>query len=228
MLSAYASLTGVRSAARPAQRLRLTAPVQFGRRHVVPIVAGFLSAHPGLRLELLLQDRTLDIVDEGIDVAIRIGPTEAAGLERVQVGTLRRILVAAPAYLTARGVPRKPQDLANHDVILGLRGGYPEFWQLRGAGRTLASRLNCRFAVDDVETLIATVLDGRGIARVLSYQVHDEMHSDRLRCILADFEPPPVPVTILTRPAGPGATNAAKREFVRRAAQALRSNPVLL
>jgi len=81
--------------------MRLTAPVQFGRRHVVPIVARFLSAHPGLRLELLLQDRTLDIVDEGIDVAIRIGPTEAAGLERVQVGTLRRILVAAPAYLTA-------------------------------------------------------------------------------------------------------------------------------
>src|SRR5512143_543519 len=99
--------------------LRITAPVQFGRRHIAPIVARFLDAHDGVEVELLLNDRNIDLIDEGVDVALRIGGLEDSTLTARRVGHVKRLWVASPAYLKRRGVPHAPGDLVHHEAILG-------------------------------------------------------------------------------------------------------------
>ncbi len=199
LLDTYAAATG--KALRPSgiHRLRITAPVQFGRRHVAPIVSALLDEHPELQCELMLQDRTMDMVDERVDLAVRIGPVSQADAVRTQVGFLGRVIVGAPSYLKSRGVPRSPADLVDHEVILSVRGGYPVTWQFSNSGKRGAPRLRYRLAVDDVETLVAVVRDGHGLGRLLSYQVFDELKAGTLKRVLKAYEQPPVPVHILAR-----------------------------
>jgi DNA-binding transcriptional LysR family regulator len=101
----------------PRGPVRVTAPVVFGQRHVTPLVTGFLTAHPGVRMELHLSDRNVDLVEEGLDVAVRIGVLPDSGLVVRRVGEVRRMLVASPGYLAAHGTPAGPADLAGHDVM---------------------------------------------------------------------------------------------------------------
>ncbi|CAN5914130.1 N/A [soil metagenome] len=145
--------------------LTITAPVQFGRRHVAPIVARFLDSHEDVEVELLLADRNIDLIDEGIDVALRIGALADSTLSAQPVGQVRRLWVASPAYLERRGVPRTPGDLVRHEALLGTRRSNSDW--VFGAGRVaprLAPRLIGRLRVDDVETRLRAARDGRGIA----------------------------------------------------------------
>jgi DNA-binding transcriptional LysR family regulator len=114
--------------------LRITAPVQFGRRHVAPIVSAFLNEYADVGVELSLNDRNLDLIEEGLDLAVRIGPLADSSLVARQVGSVRRVVVASPAYLARRGEPRTPSDLATHDPMCGCRRGS---W-------SMMSRLSCR------------------------------------------------------------------------------------
>ena len=137
--------------------LRITAPVQFGRRHIAPIVARFLDAHDGVEVELLLGDRNIDLIDEGIDVALRIGPLADSTLSARPVGHVRRLWVASPAYLKRRGTPRTPSDLASHEAILGTLRGNTE-WQFAGAcfgGR--------RFHTEHLPQLVPQARPGAGV-----------------------------------------------------------------
>jgi DNA-binding transcriptional LysR family regulator len=178
--------------------LRITAPVQFGRRHIAPIVARFLDAHDGVEVELLLGDRNLDLIEEGIDVALRIGPLADSTLSARPVGHVRRLWVASPAYLKRRGTPRTPSDLAGHEALLGTVRGNTE-WSFAGARRGAAPRLNGRLRVDDVETRLRAAREGRGIAQLLSYQVADELASSKLVRLLQAWERPPLPVHLVTK-----------------------------
>jgi DNA-binding transcriptional LysR family regulator len=178
--------------------LRITAPVQFGRRHVAPIVSTFLNDYPDVRIELTLNDRNLDLIEEGLDVAVRIGGLPDSTLIARQVGSVRRVVVASPRYLAARGVPRVPSDLAKHDTIFGMARSSAREWRFGKKGRGAVVRLSPRLLVDDVEAQVQAAKAARGVARVLSYQVREELAAGRLVRLLEDFEPEPLPVQLVT------------------------------
>ncbi len=221
VLAGYeAALSGI-AESRVRGLVRVTAPVLFGRRHVAPVVASFLDAHPETQVELTLADRNVDLVEEGLDVALRIGTLAQSRLVVRRVGQVRRILVASPAYLARRGEPRRPADLAAHETIHGQIRPGPSEWHF-GRNRV---RLAPRLIVNEVEAALTAARAGRGIARVLSYQAAEEIADGRLIRVLARFEPPPVPVHLVT----PGADHRPARisAFLDHAAAALRALPVL-
>ena len=178
--------------------LRITAPVQFGRRHVAPIVSALLNDYPDLRIELSLNDRNLDLIEEGIDVAVRIGNLPDSNLIARQVGSVRRVAVASPRYIAARGTPRVPADLAKHDTIFGMARSSAREWRFGRKRRGAVVRLSPRLLVDDVEAQVQAAKAGRGVARMLSYQVAEELAAGTLVCLLREFEPEPLPVQLVT------------------------------
>jgi DNA-binding transcriptional LysR family regulator len=178
--------------------LRITAPVQFGRRHVAPIVSAFLNEYPDVRVELSLNDHNLDLIEQGLDVAVRIGPLEDSSLVARQVGSVNRVVVASPEYLARRGTPRTPRDLVTHDTIFGMARSPAREWRFGPSPRSATVRLSPRLLVDDVETQLQAARAGRGITRVLSYQVRDELASGVLVRLLVNFEPEPLPVHLVT------------------------------
>jgi DNA-binding transcriptional LysR family regulator len=178
--------------------LRITAPVQFGRRHVAPIVSAFLNEYPDVRVELSLNDRNLDLIEDGLDLAVRIGPLADSSLVARQVGSVRRVVVASPAYLARRGVPRTPADLATHDTIFGMASSPAREWRFGPPRRGSVVRLSPRLLVDDIEAQLQAAQAGRGIARLLSYQVSAELAAGSLVRLLQEFEPEPLPVQLVT------------------------------
>lgn len=205
--------------------LRVTAPLVFGRRHVAPIVASFLDAHPGVRVELVLGDRNLDLIGDALDVALRIGPLADSSLVARRVGEVRRVVIASPAYLAAHAAPRAPGDLARHDVVFTATRPGPIEWRFAAAGRPSVVQLVPRLVVNDVEATLLAVRAGRGIGRALSYQVADDLASGALVRLLPELEPPAVPVQLVV----PSARHlAAKtRSFIDHAARALAALPVI-
>jgi DNA-binding transcriptional LysR family regulator len=178
--------------------LRITAPVQFGRRHIAPIATRFLDSHDGVEIELMLNDRNVDLIDEGIDVALRIGALADSSLTVRAVGHVTRQWVASPTYLAAHGTPRTPADLAKHEALLGTSRGAME-WSFAGTRSGASLHLAGRFRVDDVETRLRAARHGRGVAQFLSYQVADDLASGRLVRLLRGFERPPLPVQLVTK-----------------------------
>jgi DNA-binding transcriptional LysR family regulator len=170
--------------------------VQFGRRHVAPLVTAFLKKFPDTQVELVLHDRHLDLIEEALDVAIRIGPLSDSSLLVRRVGEVRRVLVASPGYLARRGTPAKPADLASHDTIFGTGSSGSLEWRFGPRGRPVV-RLSPRLLVNEVEAQLAAARGGQGIARVLSYQVFDDFEAGRLVRLLRSFEPSPLPVQLV-------------------------------
>jgi DNA-binding transcriptional LysR family regulator len=177
--------------------LRVSAPVLFGRWHIAPLVWSFLNAHPGVRAELVLTNRNLSLVEEGLDVAVRIGPLTEQGLIARKVGQVRPVIAASPAYVARRGRPRTPKDLAKHDIVLVSQPVPYNEWRFRASGRQQVVRLTPRLMVTDVEAALAAVKAGRGIARNLSYQVADDFASGALVRLLREFEPSVRPVHLV-------------------------------
>ncbi len=178
--------------------LRVTAPVQFGRRHVAPLLTAFLREFPDSQVELVLHDRYLDLIEEALDVAIRIGALSDSSLLVRRVGEVRRLVVASPDYLARRGTPAKPAELATHDTIFSTSTWGPLEWRFGSRGRTTIVRLAPRLLVNDVETRLAATRAGHGVARVLSYQVSEDLRTGKLVRLLRAFEPPPLPVQLVT------------------------------
>ena len=204
--------------------LRIAAPVQFGRRHVAPLAARFLDRNAAIEIELLLGDRNVDLIDEGIDVAVRIGALADSSLTARPVGHVRRQWVASPAYLARHGVPKNPSDLASHQALLGTSRGALD-WSFAGRRRGAPLHLEGRFRTDDIETRLRAVRDGRGIAQFLSYQVADDLAAGRLVRLLRTFEAAPLPVQLLTK----GRAHRAPKvdAFLDFAAKRLSALPVL-
>lgn len=180
-------------------QLRITAPTQFGRRHVMPLVTTFLAANPDLAVDLLLHDRNLDLIEEEIDLAIRIGPLQDSTLLARRVGEVRRLLVASPDYLTRRGMPEKPRDLVAHDTILGSIRSEPPEWRFGPRTRSNVIRLRPRLLISDAEARLVAAKAGYGIIRVLSYQVVAELRAGSLVRLLPGFEPAALPVNVVAR-----------------------------
>lgn len=175
--------------------LRVSAPLVFGRRHVAPVLEAFLDDHPQVTGELVLNDRNLDLVDEGLHAALRIGALADSSLLARKVGEVRRVLVAAPAYLARRGTPTRPADLADHEIVFPSTQPGPTEWRFAGGE---AVRLRPRLMVNAIEPVIAAAAAGRGVTRVFSYQVAEELADGRLVRLLPDREPPAIPVQLVT------------------------------
>ncbi|TAJ72284.1 MAG: LysR family transcriptional regulator [Phenylobacterium sp.] len=178
--------------------LRISAPLVFGRRHVAPVLAAFLDAHPQVTVELALNDRNLDLVDAGIDVALRIGALADSSLLARRVGEVRRVVAASPAYLASRGTPERPGDLAGHEIVYSSTQPGPTEWRFEGPRGPQTVRLRPRLMVNAVEPVIEAAVQGRGVTRVLSYQLADELADGRLVRLLAGYEPAPIPVQLVT------------------------------
>lgn len=184
----------------PRGELVLTAPIVFGRLHIVPIVAEFLKAFPEVDVELQLVDRVVDLIEERIDLAFRIGPLPDSSLVATRVGGIGRVVCASPAYLAEHGTPKQPKDLAAHDCVTfaGLGAG-PWLFQI---GRSqVAVPVHARLAVTTAEAAVDAAIAGVGITRVLGYQAAPAVASRRLMALLRDFEPEQDPASFVY-PAG--------------------------
>jgi DNA-binding transcriptional LysR family regulator len=181
----------------PSGELSLTAPVMFGRRFVAPILRDYLDAHPAVTARALFIDRNVSLQDEGLDVALRIGPLADSSMTALRVGTLRRVVVAAPTYLKRRGRPRTPDELRGHRIVFPTGVAEVPTWIFTKGSRRRALRLAPALRIDSIEATIDAALAGWGITRVLSYQVADEIAAGKLVEILADFEDGSIPVQLL-------------------------------
>lgn len=182
--------------ATPGGRLVVTAPVTFGRLHILPVALGLLRAHPALEVELTLIDRVVRLVDEGIDVAVRIGDLSDSSLHALKVAEVRRVLVASPAYLAAHGAPESVVALHGHALISFTELDRAHEWRFGTAGKP-AIRIEPRLTLNTADAATAAAIDGVGIARVLSYQALDAIAAGQLVTILDGFAPPPVPVHLV-------------------------------
>ena len=177
-----------------AGRLSITAPVLFGQLHVVPVVTEMLAKHVALDARLVLVDRVVSLVDEGIDVAVRIGELPDSSLRSRVVGRVRSLACASPAYLERAGTPRTPDVLAKHACI--STSAIPDRWTF--GRRSIV--IHARLVTNSNQSAIDAALAGLGIARVMSYQVASLVASGQLRVVLASHEPPPAPVQLVHLP----------------------------
>jgi DNA-binding transcriptional LysR family regulator len=183
--------------AAPKGELVVTAPVVFGRLHVVPVIAEFLAHYPEINISLLLTDRVVHLMEEHGDVALRIGDLPDSSLMATQVGKVRRVVCASPSYLSNRGIPTTPDDLVGHDCITFEVLESKRAWVF-GSGRAQVSvPVRARLAVNTAEAAIAASALGVGLIRVLSYQVEDAVRGDALRVVLESFESEPLPVSLV-------------------------------
>lgn len=192
---AEASAAG--SHAEPRGQIAVTAPVMFGRMHVAPVLLDFLDRHPQVRVRALFVDRVVDLMEEGLDVAVRIAHLPDSSLTAVRVGAVRHVICASPRYLRSRGTPRTPADLARHDAILFSQSAAPQDWIFASATGTVPARPRAQLAVNTADVAIAAAVAGHGLTGVLSYQIASELKAGRLKIVLADFEPAPLPIHVV-------------------------------
>lgn len=188
--------------AEPRGQLHLTAPVMFGRLHVLPVVSALMAQHRDLAVRMMLIDRNVRIVEEGVDVAVRIGPLADSSLKAARIGGLHQMLVASPAYLARRGAPASVADLAGHDLIGAMGPRATTEWQLASTRWRLDPRP--RMVMNTVDGLLAAAEAGQGIANLLSYQVADALDAGRLIALLRNEQPPVLPVHLLFEPSRAG------------------------
>ena len=182
----------------PRGSMRITAPITFGSNYVAPLMTVFLDDYPQIDIDLDLSDRIVDLVEEDVDLAVRIGSLTDSSMIARTVGEVRRLFVASPAYLAARGTPRNPEDLAEHEFIRHVsRSGGDILTLSRKDGRDMVNLPRGRFAVNQPEAAIAAAREGRGIVSVLSHQVDAELMTGELVRILKDVEPVPLPISLV-------------------------------
>ena len=178
----------------PQGELIITAPAVLGRTHVLAVVAEFQRAFPDIRVRLQLMDRYVNLVEEHVDVAVRIGELANSSMIATRLGLIRRVLCASPAYLKTRGVPKEPADLASHDCVTY---DLANTWEFRRNGATQAIHVPSRLTVNLGEAAVAAAVAGAGISRALSYLIEDLLKSRSLVTLLDSYEPSPMPVSVI-------------------------------
>ena len=182
---------------RPGGRLVISAPVGFGRLHVSPVVSAYLKRFPEVAADLRLSDRMINLVEEGVDLAVRIGHLPDSTLVARHVGEMRRIVVASPDYLKAQGEPKRPAEIASHETIqFGAMTAAPE-WRFVEDGRAVSVSPSPRFSSNSADAAIQHAEAGGGLTRVLAYQAAASLKAGRLKIVLATFEQPPLPIHIV-------------------------------
>jgi DNA-binding transcriptional LysR family regulator len=181
----------------PKGRLYITAPIVFGRLHVLPVTLAFLKAYPDVDLRLSLADRITDMIEDGIDVAVRIAQLADSSLIAARVGAVRLVTCASPAYLKANGTPRTPSDLVQHHCIASANLSATDRWLYRIDGEDRTVPIRSRLAITTAEAAIDAAVAGIGITRVLSYQAAAAVKAGKLRLLLRPFDLPEIPVSLV-------------------------------
>ncbi len=194
----------------PKGNLSVTASVLFGKSYVMPCIVRFLNEYPDVEVSAFFLDRVANLVEEGIDVAVRIGHLPDSGLKALRVGQVRRMLCASPAYLAKHGVPQHPADLLRHTIVAAAGISPRVEWKFGAVDDPTMVRLKPRLTVTSNDAAIDAAVSGLGICRLLSYQVADELASGRLQVLLADYEEAPWPVHVLHRESKYGSSKVRK------------------
>jgi len=217
------AVAGINAA--PRGHLTVTAPVLFGRLYVMPGIVDYLQRYPGMDVSTVFVDRVTNLLEEGIDVGIRIGELPDSSMRAVPVGRVRRMIIAAPSYIEKHGAPRTPQELEQHTIVGSSGSSVPPDWRFQHGGSTQSLRVKPRLGVNNNDSAIEAVRSGFGIARLLSYQAAALLDSGDLVEVLQDYATPAVPIHIIHRDSRQGSTRI--RSFVDLMAERLRTDPRL-
>ncbi len=182
----------------PRGGLIISAPLALGRLHLVPIISEFLAAYPEIDVDLRLTDKITSIVEDGIDIAVRVGQLPDSRLKALKVGSIRHVVCASQSYLARRGTPSKPSDLGSHYCVTftGLEGA--KEWTFRAGSKVVRLTVRSRLAVNTAEAAADAATAGSGITRLLCYQVSDAVLDGRLKLLLRKYEPAPLPVSLVS------------------------------
>jgi len=181
----------------PRGQLTVTAPIVFGRTHLIPIVAEFLARYPEIDLKLVLADRLVDLLEADVDVALRIGELGDSSLIASRVGTVRRVTCASPAYLAAHGRPQRPEELRDHICVTFDNLASPVAWRFSSAKGDVMVPIRSRLVVTTAEAAVDGAVAGLGLTRLLSYQVSEAKRAGTLELVLEEHELPPWPVSLV-------------------------------
>lgn len=215
----------VGSHAEPRGELRITAPVLFGRMVVTPILGDFLNLFPQVSAYTIYVDRNVNLIDEGLDVAVRIGDLPDSSLFAVRCGTVRQVMFGAPDYIKHRGLPKRLGDLSNHTLIQSIAVATSHDWTFLENGKQRSVRIEPRIRMNTNDAAIEMALQGWGLSRLLSYQVAPHIAEGRLQTVLDELELPPLPVHVLHQEGR--MVSARTRAFVDFMVERLRADPHL-
>ncbi|MFZ2168396.1 MAG: LysR family transcriptional regulator [Methylococcaceae bacterium] len=208
--------------ATPRGHLAVTAPILFGRMFVIPGIVEYLQRYPDMEVSAVFLDRIVNLLEEGLDVGIRIGELPDSSMKAIRVGTIHRVVCSSPGYLAKNGTPDKPSDLADHLVVAASAVSPVVEWKF---AQGIVVRVKPRLTVTSNDSAIEAVLQGMGITRLLSYQIAPYLASGQLQKILSEFEPERLPIHVIHRE---GRYASAKvRTFVDLMVGRLRSNKSL-
>ena len=210
---------------RPRGKLTVTAPVMFGELFLIPAITAYLDAYPEVEINALLVDRVVNMAEEGIDVAVRIGSLPEGEHWALQVGQIRPVVCAAPAFLDRVGRPRHPDALRDAPIVISSASRLPAHWRFLGADGPLGFTPNPRLTVSSNQAAISAARLGWGYTRVLSYQVAEAVARGEIELVLEAFEPPALPVHIIHQ--GGRQVSAKVRSFVDHCAARFRADPAL-
>ena len=211
--------------AEPRGHLAVTAPVLFGRMFVMPGIVKYLEQYPDTEVDAQFMDRNVNLLEEGVDVGIRIGELPDSGMRALRVGSIRLVLCASPNYLQQHGLPQQPDELLEHTIIASSAGNNAVGWRFNTEGREKTLRIQPRLTVTTNDAAIEAAVRGFGITRLLSYQVAPQLASGDIKIILSDYESAPRPIHIVHREGR--YTSTRVRAFIDLMAEQLRSDPAL-
>ena len=214
------TVAGINAA--PIGNLAITAPVMFGRMFIIPTIVEFLSRYPDTTIDAVFLDRVVNLLEEGLDIGIRIGDLPDSSMRALRVGSVRLVLCAATSYLDKHGIPNKPDELINHSIISSRAINATNEWRFEHSKNAKTVRLKPRMTVTSNSAAIEAAVSGFGITRVLSYQVAPLLASGYLKIILEDYEPKPRPIHIVHRENH--LVTAKVRSFIDLIVKNLRSN----
>lgn len=183
----------------PKGGLTLTAPIVFGRLHLLPITMEFLEAYPDIDIRLVLADRVIDLLEDHIDLAVRISELPDSSLVAAKVGSIRRVICGSPAYFRKAGTPKNPAELGAHDCVSFEGVTASDFWRFKSGKKDISIPIRSRLTVSTAEAAIDAAVAGLGMTRVLSYQVAKAVRKGALALVLRDYEPEPAPVSLVYR-----------------------------
>jgi DNA-binding transcriptional LysR family regulator len=205
----------------PRGDLTITAPIVFGRLHVLPVAIEFLGAYPDVDIRVALADRVVNLQEDDVDLAIRIGELPDSSLIATRVGSIRRVICGSPAYFARRGTPKSPGELGAHDCISFEGLTSPDGWKFTVGKSTVSVAVRSRLVVNTAEAAVDAATAAVGVTRVLSYQVASALRAGTLALVLQRFEPPPWPVSLVH--AGGGLLPLKLRAFLDFAAPRLKA-----
>lgn len=211
--------------AEPRGHLTVTAPVLFGQMFVMPGIVDYLQRYPKTEVDAVFLDRVVNMLEEGLDVGVRIGDLPDSSMRAVRVGSVRRILVASPAYIKQQGIVQAPEHLNQHTIIASRAGNATQDWRFEIPQGSKAVRIYPRLTVTTNDAAIKAAREGFGITRLLSYQAADYLASGELKILLENYEPAPLPVHIVHREGRLASTKV--RAFIDLMAERLRADKAL-